>query len=394
MKKLFSSIVLASLSLSLLISSSSSAAARANVIITTDGPEAQEITVGSNDVALLNLHIDTNARVNFANFPIRVRMPEDPANTAQGLLNGNQPNLTDIKVINSATGEVLMGPIDSTQLRSTIDNPNTTITDRGGDQIAFFLFEEDFIARIYYPLDLTITADIADNANLDGSNVTMTMRNSAAYPEIRKMSNNAWATLNPRGNIDGAVHQIVAPQPEEPENLNHPIFYLSASSPSGFRTPSFVDRILQIQIQAQERDILFDSMKLDLVTMASFNTTPLEPLECSLYDNNRVFANGYIEFISPSIASVTFDMNEDFIQIDEEYEISRGTYKTISVTCDTLYLFNLTGDDEVLSVSLNLGNENQPGNFHWSFANEAENIINWVQNNYPGSRLEGNTLRY
>ncbi len=208
MKKLLSSIVLASLSLSLFISLPASAAARANVIITTDGPEAQEITVGSNDVALLNLHIDTNARVNFANFPIRVRMPEDPANTAQGLLNGIEPNLTDIKVINSATGEVLMGPIDSTQLRSTIDNPNTTITDRGGDQIAFFLFEDDFIARIYYPLDLTITADIADNANLDGSNVTMTMRNSAAYPEIRKMSNNAWATLNPRGNIDGPQMNI------------------------------------------------------------------------------------------------------------------------------------------------------------------------------------------
>lgn len=394
MKKLLGTLTLASISLSLVVSSASFAAARANVIITTDGPQAQEINIGSNDVPLLNLHIDTNVRVEFKNFPIRIRMPEDPANTAQGLLNGNQPNLTDIKVINSATGEVMMGPIDSTQLRSTIDNPNTTITDRGGDQIAFFLFEEDFVARIYHPLDLTITADIADNANLNGSNVTMTMRNSAAYPEIRKMSNNAWATLNPRGNIDSAVHQIVAPQPE---NLNHPIIALAADSPQGVRVPTVEDKLLSINITAQAENILLDAMTINLVSEAAFNFAPLEPVECTLVDRNSryVFANGYVTFNSPSIAKVTFDIDEDSIQLNEEFEISARTSKTIDINCDTQgLLINNPNIDQAMTASLNLGNENTPGSFHWSFDNQPEQIFEWVQNNYQGSTLMGNPLFY
>jgi putative cell wall-binding protein len=248
MKKVFS--VVTAIAIAISIVPTSFAAARSNVIITTDGPAAGDVEIDAQDVELLSLHIDANVDVEFRNFPIKIRSTELAGSPAQGLLNGVESNYTDIKVVDANSGNVVFGPIDSSELKTVIGGANR-ITDRGGDQIGYFPFDDGFVVQSGKPADLIVTADVANNAELVGSTLNAYMQNNSQYPEIRKLSNNALATLNPRAVIAGKDMKIVGRQ----EDFNHPIITLAADTPSGFRAPSFAETILKFNVTAPEEAI-------------------------------------------------------------------------------------------------------------------------------------------
>jgi hypothetical protein len=186
-----------------------------DITITSSGPAATDVGIAADDVVLQDFTISSVADVTFKNFPIALTASE--AEATEGLLNSTASNFTDIKVIDTDTGETLMGPIDADVLTTALGG-STAITEASGDaSIAYYLFTDEFEMGAGDELNLSLTADVANTATLDAMTIYATLdlgNTSNTYPQIKDVNNKTvtnTSSLVPTADIVGKTMTVGSP---------------------------------------------------------------------------------------------------------------------------------------------------------------------------------------
>lgn len=195
-----------------------------DITVSSNGPVATDVAIAGNDVVLADFSIVSVSDLVVKNWPISLTASES-ADTTEGLLNGTASNFTDIKIVNADTGATLMGPIDSdvltTALAGTTAIGEHTATDGDAgdtdDDIAYYLFTDEFNMAAGEELNLALTADVANTATLDGMTVYGTLNLGSTYPEMRDVNNKVItnsSTLVPASSITGKTMTVSSPAVE------------------------------------------------------------------------------------------------------------------------------------------------------------------------------------
>lgn len=185
-----------------------------DVTISSNGPVAQDIAISGDDVALMDFSITSVADMTVKTFPIQLTASES-ADTTEGLLNDTTgaANFTDIRIVNTDTGETLMGPIDADVLTTALGG--ATAIAAGTDAAdAFYLFNDEFDMEAGDELNLSLTADVENVSTLTGMTVVAALELGTTYPEIRDANNKVItnsATLVPASPITGKTMTVRSP---------------------------------------------------------------------------------------------------------------------------------------------------------------------------------------
>lgn len=166
-----------------------------DITISSGGPASTDVAVNSKDVQLLAFNVTSVANVTFKNFAVGLDASENAA--AGGLLSSSTANFTDIKVINTKTGETLMGPVDVTSFTnesvgssSTVEESDSSDTGSGTDaDQAYYLFTDEFTMDAGESLDLALTADIANNTSLNTDTLVASLQIGSTYPQVKDVNN-------------------------------------------------------------------------------------------------------------------------------------------------------------------------------------------------------------
>ena len=142
-----------------------------DITITSSGPTATDIAANAKDVTLMDFGIVSVSEVTVKKFGIYLTTSNTNANPGDdgGLLNdAGVSNYTDIKIVNTDTGAVLMGPIDANVL-NTATGGSTVITYGNAvtsvDKDGYYTFTDEFSMAAGESLNLALTADIANNTD-------------------------------------------------------------------------------------------------------------------------------------------------------------------------------------------------------------------------------------
>jgi hypothetical protein len=163
-----------------------------DITITSSGPTATEVAVNSKDVVLMDFTIASVSEVTVKKFGIFLTSNETAGDDTDGGMLGvsDVSNYTDIKIINKDTGAVLMGPIDSTALKTT--SAGSTAIAAATDEEGFYTFQDEFGMAAGEELNLALTADIANNTEAGFVNDTvyasLDLDNTSAL-EIKDINN-------------------------------------------------------------------------------------------------------------------------------------------------------------------------------------------------------------
>lgn len=185
-----------------------------DVTISSNGPVAQDVAIAGDDVSLMDFSLTAVSDITVKNLPIQITMTETA--NAGGLLNATAANLTDIRIVDTDTGETLMGPIDADVLTtalagSTAIDDTTNDTD---DDDAFYLFTDEFDMAAGDELNLALTVDVENNTSLNAETVIGALELGSSYPEIRDANNKVLtntASLVPASPITGKTMTITTP---------------------------------------------------------------------------------------------------------------------------------------------------------------------------------------
>ena len=181
------------------------------VIMSMSGPAAGDIDVGADDAVLMELALTSDMDITFKNFPISLQASE--RNPGQGLLRGTTPNFTDIKLVNTDTGDVVGTPIDATELivNLRIGNPAREGVD---SRELYHLFTDDFEIAAGETLNLALTVDVDSRAKLAGTTIVAKVRANSRVPEMRDDDNNVLPNavfLAPSSDIQGYTMTVEVP---------------------------------------------------------------------------------------------------------------------------------------------------------------------------------------
>jgi hypothetical protein len=165
-----------------------------DITITSSGPTATDVAVNSKDVHLMDFSIVSVSDVTFKNLDVHLTPGSlDATAVGAGLLNLTTANYTDIKIINTDTGETLMGPVDVTSFKTT-DEGTTAIsetdvsTGTDGD-ISSYLFTDEFSMAAGETLHLALTTDVANESALSTDTLYATLALAGTYPQIKDVNN-------------------------------------------------------------------------------------------------------------------------------------------------------------------------------------------------------------
>ncbi len=183
-----------------------------DITIASNGPVAQDIAIAGEDESFMDFTITTVAETRFKNFEVSFTATE--AEATEGLLNGTEPNLTDIRVIDRDTGETVMGPVDADALK-TATGGATVITEDAGDNAAgFYLFTDELEMEAGEERNLSLVADIENTSTLDQMTVFGKLELGSTYPEIRDVANKVVTnstSLVPASPITGKTMTVTTP---------------------------------------------------------------------------------------------------------------------------------------------------------------------------------------
>lgn len=159
-----------------------------DLTITSSGPNAGDVQVNSQDQVLLNFSITSEEEVTIKDLDIVVTADDDDdgdasdadeagagTNDADGLINtGSEANIKDIKIIDTDTGAVVMGPLE---LDTVADNETDAIGFNGGvydstaeDAGQVIDFTDDWTMNAGETRNLAVIADI-DNGLTAGETI-------------------------------------------------------------------------------------------------------------------------------------------------------------------------------------------------------------------------------
>ncbi|MFA6458527.1 MAG: S-layer homology domain-containing protein [Patescibacteria group bacterium] len=172
--------------------------------------------------------------------------------------------------------------------------------------------------------------------------------------------------------------------------VSQPTVGLSSSSPSGSRSVTASDGIFIFSVSANNGKVLLESLTVNLSSDGSFNLEQGNGLTVYLKEGGSTIATSSITLTNSSSGSVTFTLSPAF-------EIAKDTNRTLILQADTMKLIvDQAGTDDMLTPSISLGAENNPGGFIWS--DGITNGISWGVDvsSYPYDKttLSGITLKY
>ena len=184
-----------------------------DITISSSGPAATDISVNGKDVVLMNYSVTSVSDVTFRNFEVFLT-PSESSDTDEGLLNdtdSDSANFTDIKVINTETGKVLMGPVDVTSF-VTATGGTTAITEAAGDNAqAFYKFTDEFSMKAGESLKLALTTDVKNDTDLANMTLVGGISITSSLPEVRDTNNKVvtnTSSIVPSSNITGKTMTV------------------------------------------------------------------------------------------------------------------------------------------------------------------------------------------
>ena len=185
-----------------------------DITFVSSGPTAADIAVNAKDVHLLDFTITAVNNVTFKNFEVGM-IASVEATAAGGLLNSTTANFTDIKVINTESGETLMGPVDVTSFK-TASGGSTAISEAlNTDNLqAYYLFTDEFSMDAGETLKLALTTDVANNTSLNNETLIASLQIGGTYPQVKDVNNKTLtnsSSLVPSTAIIGKTMTVKSP---------------------------------------------------------------------------------------------------------------------------------------------------------------------------------------
>lgn len=155
-----------------------------DVTISISGPAATDIATNSNDVTLINFTIASTADITFNNFPISLDTSLDSSNRYGGLLTPSGiANITDVKIVNTDTGDVVWGPVDANAFTTTLGG-STLISEANDSDVAYHIFTDDISMSAREVLHLSLRVDVRNGSALNGMTLFGSLALGNIYPEI------------------------------------------------------------------------------------------------------------------------------------------------------------------------------------------------------------------
>lgn len=185
-----------------------------DITISSSGPTATDIAVNAKDVTLMNFTIVSVSDVTFKNFGVGLLASEGATDASGGLLSdATTATLTDVKIINTETGETLMGPVDSTSFLAT-SLTGAAIAEATDAAQAYYLFTDEFSMAEGETLKLALTTDVANTSTLSDMTVVSSLQVGGTYPQVRDVNNKTLtnsASLVPSSVVTGKTMTVKSP---------------------------------------------------------------------------------------------------------------------------------------------------------------------------------------
>lgn len=184
-----------------------------DLTITSSGPTAGDVQVNSQDQVLLNFTITSVEEVTIKDLDVQVAADDDNDADAtdgvetgnaddDGLINsGSEANLKDIKIIDTDTGAVVMGPLE---LDTATDDASseTSLTGTAEDALQIIDFTDDWTLEAGEVRNLALTADI-DNGLTASETLVAIFDISGLSAEDQNGDTLATTAIVPSGDITG-----------------------------------------------------------------------------------------------------------------------------------------------------------------------------------------------
>ncbi len=164
------------------------------ITITSNGPQAMDVSNNAEDVVLLDFTITSQVEAEFRNFIIRI----DGGSGTADLTSGGNALVTDIKVVRKSDGSVVIGPND--------------LSGSGNDGVQSVTSSERFIQSSGTSVDYQITADLSSSM----SNGAKLRASIVAFDsnDIKNLDNNTFISSSdivPSADILGNTMTVLTP---------------------------------------------------------------------------------------------------------------------------------------------------------------------------------------
>ncbi|MFA6991658.1 MAG: S-layer homology domain-containing protein, partial [Candidatus Gracilibacteria bacterium] len=184
-----------------------------DITVTSNGPVTSTYGLGASDVHLLDFTIVSVSNITVKNLPVHV-VTNSTAAGATGLLTAaSVANYTDFKIINTETGETVMGPVDATSLYTTAYATVVTEGAATDDDDGYYLFADEFDMSSGEELKLALTMDIANGAST-GETIYGALELGTTYPQMKDTNNKTItnsSSLVPASTLTGKTMTLATP---------------------------------------------------------------------------------------------------------------------------------------------------------------------------------------
>ncbi|MFA5855358.1 MAG: S-layer homology domain-containing protein [Candidatus Gracilibacteria bacterium] len=308
-----------------------------DITITSSGPAATDIAVNGKDVTLMDFTVTSVADVTFDNFPVALTASEDTSDDTEGLLNGTTSNFTDIKVVDSDTGDLVefSSSVDASSFTTaaiggTVIDDTSTDTD---DTISYYLWTDNWEVSAGAEYNLALKVDVANTSTLNNMTLVGSLPLDTTYPTMKDVNNKTLtnsSVLVPTSTIAGRTMTIKSPS----------LTLSLASTPSGANTyvkgsqdVSFVGLVFACG-KASDCEVT----DVTLQGYLDDNSTPSTWKTVAAGDDNDTALSTYVGSVS-------------LVDIDENVIATAGITSTFTAVFDNISDWTIdAGDTEIIYV--------------------------------------------
>jgi hypothetical protein len=306
-----------------------------DLTITSNGPSAGDIAVNSQDQTLLNLTVTAAQSLTIKDLDIIVVADDDGDNDpfdvvddssgaaqsdADGLINttsGGEANLKDIKIMNTDTGGVVMGPLELDSVATSADDADQTID-----------FSDDFTMDAGETLHLAVMADV-DNNITSGTEVGAILDISGLVVEDTNGDTLTSSSIVPSGDLQGYSQQARSAS----------LTVALASTPGDLTSVDGSDNVTVVSfslVAGEASDVAISSVTVDVASdedgSGSFDKGDQTGLDvndfvesCSIYDNTGTLLDG---------PEAPTSNGETIIFSNADWTVAAGETENLKVACN------------------------------------------------------------
>ena len=186
-----------------------------DITVSSNGPAATDVAINGKDVSLLNFTVASVTDVTFDTFPVALTASES-SDTTEGLLNGTAANFTDIKIVDTDSGDQIYSSIDADTLITTNATSGTAIAEAttGDAVISYHNWTDDWFVAAGSEYNLALETDIANTSTLDPMTIIGSLPFTSAIPVLKDVNNKTLtnsSVLVPNSSITGKTMTVRAP---------------------------------------------------------------------------------------------------------------------------------------------------------------------------------------